>query len=90
MNIKMLYISKDKNKRKKGISTAQLLFHIDPDVGPDQDINKFIRILEGQTDSVLTAYGWTSGNEVAQLILAEGLDTEEVKPGFCNIEAEGV
>ena len=78
---KMLYISKDKNKRRKGIAiaTAQLLFHIDPDVDPDQDINKFISILEGQTDSVLTAYGWTSGNEVAQLILEEGLDTEEVK-----------
>ena len=78
---KMLYISKDKNKRRKGIAiaTAQLLFHIDPDVDPDQDINKFISILEGQTDSVLTAYGWTSENEVAQLILEEGLDTEEVK-----------
>ncbi|MCL4453286.1 MAG: hypothetical protein M1317_04195 [Candidatus Thermoplasmatota archaeon] len=77
----MLQISKDEYKRKKGIAiaTAQLLFHIDPDVNPDQSINEFLRILENKKDLITTTYGWTSGDEVARLILQEGLDTEEVK-----------
>ncbi|KQB34224.1 MULTISPECIES: hypothetical protein [Acidiplasma] len=77
----MLNLSKYERKRKKGIAiaTAQLLFHIDHDVDPNQDIKGFINILMNKTESVATAYGWTSGSELAQLILQEGLDTGEVK-----------
>ena len=77
----MLHISKSQVKRKKAvaIATAQMLFYIDPNVDPTQEIREFISILNGNTDSIATPYGWTSGDEVAKLILKEGLDTEEVK-----------
>jgi hypothetical protein len=77
----MLHISKSQVKRKKAvaIATAQMLFYIDLNVDPTQEIREFISILNGNTDSIATPYGWTSGDEVAKLILKEGLDTEEVK-----------
>ena len=77
----MLKLSKNKNKRKKAIAivTAQVLFHIDPEVDSHRDVKELASILENQTDPVATAYGWTSGDEVAKFILKEGLDTEEVK-----------
>ncbi|EQB70556.1 MAG: hypothetical protein AMDU1_APLC00055G0014 [Thermoplasmatales archaeon A-plasma] len=77
----MLHMSKSQVKCKKAvaIATAQMLFYIDPNVDPTQEIREFISILNGNTDSIATPYGWTSGDDVAKLILKEGLDTEEVK-----------
>lgn len=78
---KVLQLSKSQSKRKKGvaIATAQLLFHIDPNVGLNKKVEEIIDILNGKRDLIVTAYGWTSGEEVAKLISEEGLDTEEVK-----------
>ena len=77
----MLQLSKSEYKRKKAIAiaTAQMLFHIDPDVDPDQEIKEFISILDGKIDSIITPYGRTSGDEIAKLISKEGLDTGELK-----------
>jgi len=77
----VLQLSKSKSKRKKGvaIATAQLLFHIDPNVGLNKEVEEIITILNGKRDLISTAYGWTTGEEVAKLISEEGLDTEEVK-----------
>jgi len=77
----MLNISKYEKKRKKAIAnvTAQVLFHIDPNVDPNQEAKEFAMIMKDQTDSIVTAYGRTSGDEVAKLILEEGLDTTEFK-----------
>jgi ribosomal protein L37AE/L43A len=78
---KVLFLSKSQDKRKKGVAivTAQLLFHIDPNVDPTQEIKEFVNILIDKSELIVTAYGRTSGDEVAKLILKEGLDTEEVK-----------
>ncbi len=77
----MLNISKYEKKRKKAIAivTAQVLFHIDPNVDPNREVKEFAMIMKDQTDSIVTAYGRTSGSEVAKLILEEGLDTVEFK-----------
>ncbi len=77
----MLNLSKNKNKRKKAIAivTAQVLFHMDPEVDSHQEVKELASILENRTDPVGTAYGWTSGDEVAKLIIEEGLDTIEFK-----------
>jgi hypothetical protein len=77
----MLRLSKYEKKRKKAIAiiTAQVLFHIDPNIDSHQDVKELARILENQTEPVGTACGWTTGNEVAKLILEEGLDTVEFK-----------
>jgi len=56
-----------------------VLFHIDPNVDPNQEAKEFAMIMKDQTDSIVTAYGRTSGDEVAKLILEEGLDTTEFK-----------
>ena len=56
-----------------------MLFHIDPNIDSHKDVKELAEILENQTDPVGTAYGWTSGGEVAKLILKEGLDTIEFK-----------
>lgn len=77
----MLRLSKYKNKRKKAIAivTAQVLFHIDPEINSNQEIKELAGILADKTDPVATAFGWTSGNEVGKLILEEGLGTVEFK-----------
>jgi len=77
----MLQLSKYEKKRRKAIAivTAQVLFHIDQNVDSNQDVKEFARILKDQTELISTMYGWTSGDEVAKLILEEGLDTAEFK-----------
>jgi len=77
----VLQLSKSQSKRKKGvaIAAARLLFHIDPNVDLNNKVEQIIDILNGKREPIATAYGWTSGEEVAKLILEEGLDTEEVK-----------
>ena len=54
----MLHISKSQVKRKKAvaIATAQMLFYIDLNVDPTQEIREFISILNGNTDSIATAF----------------------------------
>ncbi|MHB1709681.1 MAG: hypothetical protein ACYCT2_09440 [Thermoplasmataceae archaeon] len=76
----MLQLSKSLIKRKKAIAiaVAQLLSDLDQDVEPTQETDKFIDLLKDERKSVVTAYGWTSGEEVAKLISEEGLDTDEV------------
>ncbi len=77
----MLEISKNRIKRRKAIAivTAQVLFSIDPDVDLRGDVKEFAMILKDEKGLVWTFYGQTSGEEVAKLILEEGLDTDEVK-----------